>query len=268
VSGDAEDREAANDLAGDIGRTAPPRDSSNPILPARVPPGMLWSFRAIFTLVIAAYVVIAYIAVRSMQGHFGASVVFVLWAIVPVIVLGVFTLPLVPLAELPENWMLQQLPASRRRRGLCPACGYPMARTSRESDARGAMRICPECGSDGRVRPLVEPSWSALGRFLQMAVIAYLLGIVIGESLIQMDERRFRNEVSTLRASSAAPAPGPPPDRAPSTVSSEATAAASALRGKAVHWRPRQWPGSFATMRWTEERGFESEAPGLAAKPR
>lgn len=207
-------------------------NSDDALLPARVSPLPLWSFRAAFTLVVATYVVIVYIAVRAMQGNFGASPTYVLFAIVPVIILGVFLLPLVPLAELPENWVLQQLPASRRRRGLCPSCAYPMP--------AGAPR-CPECGSDGRVRPLVEPSWSAVRRFAQMALVGLVLGVAIGETFIQIDERRFRAEVEAMPA----PVPG--------TIAADVS-------------RPRQWPASFATLRWSPERGFEAEAPGLHVK--
>jgi len=223
---------AKNDRTEVPAASATTASSDDALLPARVPPLPLWSFRAAFTLVVTAYVVIVYIAVRAMQGNFGASPTYVLFAIVPVVILGVFLLPLVPFAELPENWVLQQLPASRRRRGLCPSCAYPMS-----ADAPR----CPECGSDGRVRPLVEPSWSALRRFAPMALFGLVLGVAIGETLVQVDERRFRAEVAAM----SAPVPG--------------TTAADVSR-------PRQWPGSFATLRWSHERGFEADAPGLGAK--
>lgn len=236
----------------DVGRELlPPRGADDlgaaipgELLPARVSPGLLWSYRTAFALVIAAYVVIIYIAVRAMQGSFGASPIFVLYAIVPILILGVFTLPLVPLAELPENWVLHQMPAQRRKRGLCPACAYPMPRDA---------ALCSECGSDGRVRAIIEPSWSSLKRFMQLALIGYLLGIVVGETLIQIDEWRFRREAAIEEAAL---------QRTPRV----AIPGASAATATSMHVRPRHWPGSFATLRWTPERGFEAEAPGLGPR--
>lgn len=228
---------------------APLSEPRGELLPARVPPGVLWLFRASFVLVIAAYVVIVYVAIRAMQGNFGPSPLFVLLAIVPVLIMGVFLLPLVPLSELPENWILQQVPASRRRRGLCPGCAYPMTASVR----RDAPTTCPECGSDGRVRPLVEPSWSALRRFAQLAIVGYLLGITVGEVLIQIDESRFRQEVNAARGGSM-------------TGSGASATPGGTLPASVAVARPRQWPGSFATLRWSFERGFESEAPGIASR--
>jgi|GEM_PF-2630296 len=237
--------------------TADAERHDDALLPARVPPTILWSYRLALVLLIAAYVTIVYIAVRAMQGTFGFSVLSVLFATGPVLVLGVFVLPLVPLTELPENWVLQQLPASRRKRGLCPACAYPMP------DRSGR---CPECGSDGRVRPLIEPSWSALRRFLQLALIAYALGVVVGEALVQIDEFRFRREVAALAANARESSPGvdgSSPIGRSSGASEQSTGLAGAFVGTS---RPRLWPGSFATLRWTLDRGFEAEAPGLSTR--
>ncbi|MBX3354256.1 MAG: hypothetical protein KF724_00985 [Phycisphaeraceae bacterium] len=212
-------------------------------VPGSVPPALLWGYRVLFVAVVAIYITIVYAAVRALQGNFGASPLFVLLAVGPAIIMGVFLLPLVPLSELPENWVQQQLPAARLRRGCCPSCGYRINPATRREGARWR---CPECGGEERVPPLVEPSWSALRRFLQMAVVGYLAGIIVGEALVQIDEWRFRAEVRTIR--SRAPTTGP-----------DGGLSVPALA------RARQWPGSFATLHWSAEGGFESEAPGLGS---
>jgi len=197
-------------------------------LPSSVPPLLLWGFRAALVVLLALYYGVVFASMRALQGHFGWSPWWTLVALIPTLIMSVFVLPLAAVAQLPENWSLQYLPASRRRRGLCPACGYPW--TSESS-------TCPECGGDGRVRPLIELSASAFRVFGWIALTALVLGAAAAEACVQIDEHRFRREVERVQRTRA----GMPVER------------------------PRQWPGSFATLRWDPARGFESEAPGQRA---
>lgn len=191
------------------------------ISPRSIPPFHLWLFRVGFVVVLAAYYGLFFVAVRSLQGHFGFSPWYSLAALAPTAVMTLFVLPLAVFSQLPERWILHHLPAQRSRRGLCPECGYRIAATN------GA---CPECGAIRAPRPMIEFSSSSFRTFAWLALLGFLLGGALGETFVQIDEWRFREEVRRAL------------DRDP----------------LAPVERRREWPGNFATLTWTAERGFES----------
>lgn len=201
-------------------------------------PWQVWAYRAAFVAVLATYYGIIVLAMRALQGHFGWSLWSTVLALVPTIVMSVFVVPLAAFARLPEHWLEQHRPLERWRRGLCPECGYALSRGEPESaDALASWPTrCPECGATPRAPRSVELSSASFRAFAWMALVALFLGTAVAETLVQIDEHRFRREVAQARL------------RHPDTP----------------YDRPRQWPGSFARLRWDPVRGFEADAPGVA----
>lgn len=214
----------------------------------RLSPFHLWLFRGAFVALLAAYDGAFFIAARSLQGHFGFSIGWWLQALAATAVMTLFVLPLAVFARLPQHWVEQHRPASRWRRGLCPHCGHAW-RGGRDpggslhepgqrprSDA-APPAICPECGAEPRAPSYVELSSASFRAFGAMALVALLLGAVLGELLVQLDEWRFRGEV-----------------------------AREMERGAPTAFeRRRQWPGGFATLRWTPEHGIGDHADDARA---
>ncbi|MBM4113090.1 MAG: hypothetical protein FJ253_06910 [Phycisphaerae bacterium] len=214
----------------------PPPPSAGRLVPARAPPTILWAYRALFVMVMGAYFTIAYESLRAVQGSFGFTIGQVARAIPPALALGIFLVPLVLLVELPEMVLLRGIPNRRRRRGLCPGCGYPRALDD---------HACPECESDGFVRPAIRPTLATLRRFGAMLLLALLLGAAVGETLMQLDEARFRSEVRAR----------------PPIVLLGGTPSPDDL----IFQRRRQWPGSFSWLWGTRNGQFFATSPAIDA---
>ncbi len=107
--------------------------------------------------------------------------------------LGLFALAtLVPLAwgaivllDLPE---IVRGHRGRRRweQGCCPRCGYPLVAAPGDS--------CPECGAPRREPGSFWFGWSAVGRFVSLALAAWIIGCSAAEGWAWMDETSFARE--------------------------------------------------------------------------
>ncbi len=205
----------------------------------------VWLFRGGFTAVLAAYYGIFFVAARALQGHVGFDWRWSLGALAATTVMTLFVIPLAVASRLPENWSRDYLPAIRWKRGLCPECGYRLGEdvpevetaTPHTAPAPSIARHCPECGAVPQARPIRDLASASLRTFAWMALVGLLVGGAAGEAFVQIDEWRFRAEVER------------------------------AIPGGATRMeRRREWPGSFARISWSPERGFEAQQFGTGAK--
>lgn len=147
------------------------------------------SFRAIFRLgillVLIVYVFLMYCLARGISEQPAVT----LW---PVIRAGAFSLVMM----IPVLWLagISELPdALTRHRGQrwwerqqCPHCGYTI---------RGAMSgVCPECAGELAPPAGFEFGWGTVRRFLMINIVAWCIGVGVGEMWIRADEMRFLNE--------------------------------------------------------------------------
>jgi hypothetical protein len=166
---------------------------------------------------LAAYDFIVHASFRGMLPSFGFQVGPFLQALFGTVVMSLFVIWLVTLAELPEMWFAHRLPVKRHRDGLCPNCGHPRG--------DGALKTCPECGHDFEVVPVPYAlGLGAVRRFTIALGLGLAIGIAVAEVRIARDEAHMREQAELLGA--------------------EWT----------FH---RAWPATFARVRWTPERGLE-----------
>ena len=158
-----------------------------------VPASFAFIFRAVVTLLLALHVLYMYCTARGMHETFGfdlgVSVVSCLFSLAMLIPL----VWAVALPEIPEALSQHVIPRRRWRRGHCPSCDYDMQ--GRFSNEGGEALICPECG-----RPAVEPAAWQVGRrtvalFVSINLLAWIVGCVVGETWMLLDERDFSHAV-------------------------------------------------------------------------
>lgn len=188
-------------------------------------------FRAAITLVLGLHVFTMYSTARGMGEHFGfhtgTTIIAALFALA-------MLLPLVwavALPELPEALTHSILPLRRWKQGRCPACAYDMRGFIDAGNAAATPPICPECGT-----PMLEPpppemlqlSVRTARRYITLNLLAWLLGCATGETLMQIDEHAFRNEVQALAAANT-------------SVS---------------YMRPRWWPNRSCSLGYRTDAGY------------
>jgi len=194
-------------------------------------------FRLMVLLVLAVHVFYMYCTARGMGEHFGfdlsttiISALFALAMLVP-LVWAVF------LPDLPEFITQHVRPRRRWRKGLCPVCGYDRIGLPRGSS------LCPECGGDLREPQPWAMTAGTVRRYIALNAVAWLLGCVVGEIWMQLDEREFRREVQQRLAS----------------------------RDTSMYVRARHWPNHTRTMSHSPSGYFGDDNPptpgGMISKP-
>ncbi len=152
---------------------------------------MSWTaiFRVAMLLLMAAYVFYLYAFARALQEVVGTEFSTILASSSFGLVMLV---PLAWAAVVPDVPQIMRIHRGRRRwlRGYCSACNFFLLKAS------GSR--CPECGTDrGEPRPF-EFGWSTVRRFAALAVAAWVLGCVVAESWIVLDETSFAREAPAL----------------------------------------------------------------------
>jgi hypothetical protein len=167
---------------------------------------------------LAAYDFIVHASFRGMIPAFGFQLGPFLQAFFGTVVMALFVVWLVTLAELPEMWFAHRLPVRRYRAGRCPNCGHP------RGDA--PIATCPECGHDLEVVPVPYTlGLSAVRRFAIALGLGLVIGVIAAELSIAADESRMR-------------------DQSAACIGTELT----------FH---RAWPATFARVRWSPEHGLK-----------
>lgn len=142
-------------------------------------------FRVIVILALAAHAFFMYSIARVMRDEFGlTTTTFIIAALFSLAMM----IPLFWAAWLPDvpEAFVQWRAGRRWSRYKCPKCNYDITRIDNKN--------CPECFAE-----LVEPagyelSIGTLRRFAIMSLIAWIIGIAVGETMITLDERAFRRE--------------------------------------------------------------------------
>jgi len=189
----------------------------------RVPGPVLAAWRAGLLLAMTAYATIAAQVVRGLMGGFGLGLRDCVTVGAASLVTMLAVLPLGAVFELPEALWCHWLPERRWRSGDCPACGYGAARSR-----------CPECGASFARPAAYASGWGTLRRAAWIMLPAWAVGLAAGLVLVQQDESRFVQQVSTLRAS---------------------------VPEAKDHARRRAWPADFAELAWNAGRGFSGPPP-------
>lgn len=190
---------------------------------------------------LAAYDFVVHVSFRGMLPAFGFEIGPFLQALFGTVVMGLFVVWLVTLAELPEMWFAHRRPALWHRAGRCPACGHP----------RGdpAQRDCPECGHGfDDVPPPYSLGLTAVRRFSLALLLGMLFGVSAAELHIAVDEDRMRRDAAALAAA--------------------ATNGGGSPTGHVFH---RSWPASFSRVQWSPELGLRplglTEMAGTSSGP-
>ena len=168
---------------------------------------------------LAAYDFVVHASFRGMLPAFGFEIGPFLQALFGTVVLSLFVIWLVTLAELPEMWFEHRRPVRLHRAGRCPECGHPRGAES--------LATCPECGRgfEDLPRPY-SLGLSAVRRFTIALLLGLLFGVAAAETSIAIDEADMR-------------------------------AKARAFGGGAPDLTfERAWPATFSRVRWTEAGGF------------
>jgi hypothetical protein len=147
-------------------------------------------YRLLLALLIAVHVFLMYLLARTYIGGFGFNLWWVLWGGLFAFAMLIPLLWAVAFAELPEMWEMNVRRQRRWRRGFCPSCSYP-----RNRDLQQHQGKCQECGE-----LLVKPSHyqislQAVKRFIMILVIGLILGVLVGETWLRIDEIAFQNEI-------------------------------------------------------------------------
>ncbi len=180
-----------------------------------------FTFRAVIVLGLSAHVFLMYNLARVLNGGFGMNLGTIVLAVLFSAAMLIPLFWVVCLADVPEM-LLSQRAQRRFSNGQCPSCGYNCENIS--------SATCPECGT-----ALLEPAryqwtWQTLRRYVVLNVIAMLIGVGFGESLLTFDELMFRREASTLEL-----------QQFPSTV---------------LLSRNRIWPNNDSNIRYDTLTGF------------
>lgn len=139
-----------------------------------------------------------YCQFRRTAFGFNAVAVVLGWTYGAAMSIPVMALTAIPLVVV-EYIRDYVIPQRRFRVAACVACGYRDA---------GQLPVCPECGG----RPAVAPRLgSVLVRTAKLVFAAWLLAIVLGallgEAWLQVDETAFRREVAALQTKAGVPTP-------------------------------------------------------------
>ena len=167
---------------------------------------------------LAVYDFIVHASFRGMLPSFGFEIGPFLQAFFGTVVMALFVIWLVTLAELPEMWFAHRLPVRRYRAGCCPNCAHPRGDVG--------LKTCPECGHDFEVVPVPYAlGLGAVRRFLIALGLGLAIGVTAAELSIAADEARMR-------------------------------ARAASLTG--TEWTfHRAWPATFSRIRWTPDGGLQ-----------
>lgn len=206
--------------------------SPNPEMPGTphgadaVPPTVQLAYLATFGLLLAAYFFVIFCVARGLLRGIGFGISELVQCFGMTLVMAGFIVWLAPLTQLMELWYGHRVPSRRAKRGLCPACGHPIAaaETSTDGSPPACPPCCPECGSDLQLRSPMQFGWETIRRFAVVCTLAYLVGCFTGLAWLHLDERAFRLEYL-----------------AKPTV---------------PHERKRAWPASFSTLIYDGSRAW------------
>ena len=174
---------------------------------------------------LAAYDFVVHASFRGMLPAFGFELGPFLQALFGTIVMSLFVIWLVTLAELPEMWFQHRRPVRLHRAGRCPECGHPRGTETLET--------CPECGRDFDDLPVpYSLGLSAVRRFVVALVLGLLFGVAAAEVSIAIDESAMQAKTQAFGGGAAK---APPPE-----LTFE-----------------RAWPATFSRIRWSEADGFQ-----------
>lgn len=201
-----------------------------PTLRFPVPFSFAFIFRALVMLLLAAHVFYMYCTARGMAESFGfrpgTTIVACLFALVMLIPL----VWAVAIPEIPEAFTLHILPRRRWKQGRCRRCGYDLRGIAQAPDA---PIVCPECGLEAS-EPEAADMWQVgartIRRFMLINALAWVIGCAAGETWMQIDEHRFRDEAQHIIATSP----------------------------RASYSRARHWPNSSATLLYQHPAHFSS----------
>lgn len=173
---------------------------------------------------LAIYDFVVHASFRGMLPAFGFQFGPFLQALFGTIVMGLFVIWLVTLAELPEMWFAHRRPSRLHREGRCPACGQPRG--------TGSPITCAECGHGfDDVPPPYSLGLSAVRRFGVALGLGLLFGVTAAEVSIALDEASMRAKAEPFARTTTGGAPA------------ELT----------FH---RAWPATFARVHWSAADGF------------
>ena len=138
-------------------------------------------------VLLGAYCFVTYALVRPLFGTFGFDGITTLKTLLAVLVLGAFMFWLAPMTDVPTIVHRHVRPARRYREGACPGCGYPEAR-------KIPSGICPECGTAYAPPPEWRLGAGVVVNFLLLFLVAMLLGAVVAETRLLIDERQWEQD--------------------------------------------------------------------------
>lgn len=213
--------QAMSDTASEnFGATETPASPESPPPQRAVSTTVLVLFLGALGSVLAAYFFVIFCVTRGLLRGIGFDVSTTIQCLLVTLVMAGFVVWLAPLCHLPEALLLHRRSQRRAARGLCPACGHP------RQAAAEPTAPCPECGSDAIPPRPFEFGWPSIRRFALVGGAAYVVGSLLGFTLIRADEARFAHECS--------------------------------IRGGAAFERPRAWPASFCRLSFDGESATSS----------